>query len=212
MARASRISAWCLGLTLFLLAGTLTATKLMARRQPQPLAKPLATIPMEIAGWTGMAAPDPSEEVQGVLKASSILSRIYTHGGTSVELFIAFYAEQRAGESMHSPRVCLPANGWEISQPGSEPVVVAGERYKINRYIVQKGLERMTVLYWYQSRSEIVANEYLGKMLLIRNTILNGATAGSIVRLTFYDRPGAIPQAVDLAEHIIPEMRKCIGG
>jgi EpsI family protein len=207
----SRTSAWCLALTVSMLAGTLMATKLVARRKPQPLAQPLTSIPTQIDGWTGTSGQDLSDEVQGVLKASSFLSRVYRRGGSTVELFIAFYAEQRAGESMHSPRVCLPGNGWEIGGYGSEKVPVGDQRYTINRYVVEKGMERMTVLYWYQSRSGIVASEYLGKVMLIKNTILDGATAGSIVRLTFTDRPGAIPEAVGLASHLIPEVRKCIG-
>jgi len=208
----SRTSALCLALTLFMLVGTLTATKLVARRKPQPLAQPLTSIPTQIDGWAGTSGGDLSEEVQGVLKATNVLSRVYQRGGTTIELFIAYYAEQRAGESMHSPRNCLPGNGWEIGAYSGEQVPVGDQRYTINRYVVEKGLERMTVLYWYQSRSGIVASEYLGKVLLIKNTILDGVTGGSIVRLTFTDRPGAVPEAVGLASHLIPEVRKCIGG
>ncbi len=211
MPEASRTTAWCLALTVSVLACTLTATKLAARRKSQPLAQPLTSIPTEIDGWSASPGPDLPEQVQGVLNATSVLTRVYQRGGNAIDLFIAFYAEQRAGESMHSPRHCLPGNGWEISAHGSQLVAVGDERYTVNRYVVQKDLERLMVLYWYQSRSGIVASEYLGKVLLIRNTILDGATAGSIVRLTFPDRPGAIPEAVALAARIIPEVQKCFG-
>jgi hypothetical protein len=33
----------------------------------------------------------------------------------------------------------------------------------------------------------------------------------SIEGLTFPDRPGAVPEPVGLASHLIPEVRKCIG-
>jgi EpsI family protein len=212
MPQTSRARVWCLAFTAIMLAGTLTATKVVGQRKPQPLVHPLTSIPMQIGGWAGAPAEDLSEEVQGVLKATSTLSRVYQRGPSAVQLFIAFYAEQRAGESMHSPTVCLPANGWEISAYATQPVPVGTERYTVNRYVVQKGLDRLTVLYWYQSRSEIVANEYYGKMLLIRNAVLKGDTAGSIVRLTFQDRPDAIPDAVGFASRVIPEVRKCFGG
>lgn len=212
MPALSRTGALCLTLTVSMLAGTLLATKLAARRSPQPLALPLTNIPLVMDGWFGVPGADLPEEVQGVLKATSLLSREYHRDRSTVDLFIAFYAEQRAGESMHSPRVCLPGAGWEIGAYGSEQVPVGSERYTINRYVVEKGLERMTVLYWYQSRSSVVASEYLGKVLLIKNTIMDGATAGSIVRLTFADRPGAVQEAVGLASHLIPEVKKCIGG
>jgi EpsI family protein len=182
----------------------------MDRRKPQPLARPLASIPTQIDGWIGAPGPELPEDIQGVLKASNVLSRFYQRGDRAIDLFIAFYAEQRAGESMHSPKVCLPGSGWEIGGYGSERVAVGDQSYTINRYVVEKGLERLTVLYWYQSRSGIVASEYLGKLLLIKNAILEGTASGSIVRLTFNDRPGAIPEAVQLASYLIPEVRKCL--
>ena len=212
MMNTARTGSWYWAATVLLLAATFTATKLTDHRRPQPLARPLETIPASIDGWTGTPGPELPGDIQGVLKATSFLSRIYQRGGHSVEFFVAFYAEQRAGESMHSPKVCLPANGWEIGEYGSERVAVGNQRVKINRYVVQKGLDRMTVLYWYQSRSGIIANEYLGKALLIKDALLEGTAAGSIVRLTFSDRPGAIPEALDLASHIIPEVRTCFGG
>lgn len=207
----SRLGSVCLVATVGMLAATLTATRLSDRRKPQALARPLDLISNSIDGWSGVPGPDLPQDVQGVLKASSFLSRIYKRGGNSIELFVAFYAEQRAGESMHSPQVCLPANGWEIGEYGSEVVPVGGRHYNVNRYIVQKGLERMTVLYWYQSRSGIIANEYLGKALLIKDALLDGTAAGSIVRLTFGDRPGAIPEAVGFASRVIPEVKNCFG-
>ena len=212
MISTTRKSSWCLAVTLVLLAATLTATKLSDRRKPQPLVRPLEAIPTSLGGWTGTPGPELPGDIQGVLKATSFLSRIYQRGGHTIELFVAFYAEQRAGESMHSPKVCLPANGWEIGEYGSEQVAVGDQRIKINRYVVQKGLDRMTVLYWYQSRSGIIANEYLGKALLIKDALLEGTAAGSIVRLTFTERPGAIPEALALASQVIPEVRSCFGG
>jgi hypothetical protein len=105
MLRPYRASFWPLALTVFMLAGTLTATRLMDRRKPQPLARPLTSIPAQIDGWTGTPGPPLAEHVQGVLNATSFLSRIYQRKDSAVELFIAFYANQRAGESMHSPTV-----------------------------------------------------------------------------------------------------------
>ena len=37
----------------------------------------------------------------------------------------------------------------------------------------------MRVFYWYQSKDRIVADEYVGKILLIRDTVVDGHTAGT---------------------------------
>ena len=67
------------------------------------------------------------------------------------------------------------------------------------------------MFYWYQSKTRIVASEYLGKVLLARDTVLNGHTAGSIVRIMFPDTPTASAEGVAFATRLIPEVERCFG-
>jgi EpsI family protein len=53
----------------------------------------------------------------------------------------------------------------------------------VNRYIVQKGLDRQLVLYWYQSHGRVVASEYTSKLYLIRDAIALNRTDGSMIRV-----------------------------
>ena len=89
--------------TLLLVAATLGASMLADRRHPTPLGRPLATIGSKIAGWTLAADLPLQEDILTQLKPTSYLSRIYLKGSSRVELLIVYYADQRAGESMHSP-------------------------------------------------------------------------------------------------------------
>jgi EpsI family protein len=53
----------------------------------------------------------------------------------------------------------------------------------VNRYVVQKGLDRQLVLYWYQSHGRVVASEYWGKFYLIRDAVRLNRTDGALVRV-----------------------------
>jgi EpsI family protein len=53
-----------------------------------------------------------------------------------------------------------------------------------NRYIVQKGNDRILVLYWFQSHGRIVASEYWSKFYLIADAMRLDRSDGAIVRLT----------------------------
>jgi EpsI family protein len=143
---------------------------------------------------------------------TDFVSRVYSQAGKQLDLFIAYYAEQRSGESMHSPKHCLPGSGWEIWQYGSVDVPIRGGRsVTVNKYSIHKGSEREVVLYWYQSGSRVIASEYLGKFLLMRDAVLDGRTDGSLVRIVLPDRPGAVEQAVAFAAELIPEVQRCYG-
>lgn len=196
--------------TLGLLAATLAVSGLTADRKSEPLARPLTSIPRAMAGFTASDEPALDAETLAQLKPTSYLSRAYNRPGLRADLFIAFYSQQRAGESMHSPRHCLPGSGWEIWDYGKTTVRAANREYGVNKYSISKDRERLLVLYWYQSRDRIIASEYLGKVLLARDALMQNSTAGSIVRIIVPDRPGSLEAARELAAQVIPAMQHCI--
>jgi EpsI family protein len=200
-----------LAATFLLLAGTLAASKLMAHRKSEALVQPLTTISRRMAGFSAVENPPLDEGTLRTLNPTSYISRTYSNGSLNAELFIAFYAQQRAGESMHSPKHCLPGAGWEIWNYDSMEVPAAGRVYSVNKYSISRDSERRLVLYWYQSRDRIIASEYLGKLLLARDTLLQNATAASIVRLILPDQPGASEIARTFAGELIPQVQMCFG-
>lgn len=202
---------WQLIGAFLLLTTTLVASKLTESRKPELLAEPLDTIGWNIAGFTGSDNPRLSDGILKKLLADSYLARTYSKPGVNADLFIAFYTQQRAGESMHSPKHCLPGSGWEIADYGTTDIPVKGQHFTVNKYTVSKGQERMLVLYWYQSRNRIIASEYMGKILLARDALLHNSTAGSIVRITVPDQPEALKNACDFAADLIPQVQHCFG-
>jgi EpsI family protein len=54
---------------------------------------------------------------------------------------------------------------------------------QVNQFVIQKGLDRQLVYYWYQGRGRIVANEYRNKALLMFDAARLHRTNGGLVRL-----------------------------
>ena len=194
-----------------MLAGTLVAARLTSYRLGGALAEPLETIPWELAGFVGSANPPLQQSVLNELRASNYIARTYRTSGLEADLFVAYYAQQRAGESMHSPKHCLPGGGWEIWKFDMLHAQVGGAVYGINKYSISHEGERRIVLYWYQSRERVFASEYLGKLLLARDALLQHSTAAAIVRIIVPDNEQAMPGATVLASAMIREMQRCFG-
>ena len=112
---------------------------------------------------------------------------------------------------MHSPKHCLPGAGWEIWDYGSSNIAMGGRNFEVNKYSIQNGGDRRLVLYWYQSKGRIIASEYMGKILLARDALLQNSTAASIVRIIVPDQPGALEYARDFASELIPEVQHAFG-
>ena len=74
----------------------------------------LSALPYAIEEWAGAEAPPLDAETVRILSADSVINRTYTAGdGIPVGLYVAYYAKQRPGVSIHSPLHCLPGTGWE---------------------------------------------------------------------------------------------------
>ena len=203
--------AWQFLLTVLLLAVTLVASSLSERRRSDSLARPLQNIDTQLAGWRAVSDEALGAQVLKVLLPTSYLARNYQKRDLQLGLFIAFYAQQRAGESMHSPKHCLSGSGWEIWNYDTVFVPVAGRQVRVNKYSIHNAGQRMLMFYWYQSRQRIIASEYLAKILLVRDALVDGRTAGSLVRITVPDVPGAPEEAVTFASGLIPQVDRCFG-
>src|SRR5579864_7784036 len=130
-----------------LLGTTLLSGGLTSRRVPEPLAVPLDQIDSTIEEWRAagdQALPAPTLHA---LAPTSYLVRTYQKDKTRLDLFIAFYAQQRAGESMHSPKHCLPGAGWEIWKHDSAFLSIHGRQVQINKYSIQNAGSRMLMFY-----------------------------------------------------------------
>ena len=175
----------------FLLAAALlalTAAFLHARDTQEVTLQrePLATFPRYLGTRTGIDYTIP-KEVLDVLGNGDFLLRLYpdTAGAPDVDLFVAYFASQRAGDTMHSPKNCLPGAGWspvrsevrKIQAPGFAP-------FPANEYLIAKGADRKLVLYWYQAHNRAVASEYWAKFYLVADAMRHNRSDGSLIRIT----------------------------
>jgi EpsI family protein len=157
-----------------------------SRGETPPSDRSLDGFPKEIGGWRMIQQGVMEQDVKDVLRADDYITREYAASPEKVaNLFVAFFKSQRAGQTPHSPKNCLPGSGWvwTIADTVSVPVPGRAAPIEINRYLVSKGESRSMVLYWYQSRDRVVASEYKAAALVAWDAIRYNRTDTSLVRV-----------------------------
>jgi EpsI family protein len=150
-----------------------------------PEASRLAALPLEIDDWRGRDLGRLDRDTEVELQADNYLLRRYTRNGMAADLFIAYYATQRSGHTIHSPLNCLPGTGWEWVERRRERVLVGpGRDIDINGNIARKNGQQDLVYYWYQSHGRAVASEYRNKLLLVQDALTLHRSEGALVRVT----------------------------
>jgi EpsI family protein len=170
----------------------------------------LNRFPIRIDQYVGMDESFSSSILKN-LGVDEYLMRRYSDGVHPVWLYLGYYGNQMEGAVPHSPRHCYPGGGWFPLKHGIEKISVDSSGRKdifVNRYVFSRGQERECVIYWYQSRGRAVANEYVEKMYLIRDSIFRNRSDGALVRISASSDTGnekeTLDRLVSFAQRIYP--------
>ncbi len=145
---------------------------------------PLRELPYTLGSWTGQEQPLESRIVQAVGVSDYANRLFFNQLDPPVQLYVGYYASQRTGDTIHSPKNCLPGAGWDPVQSGYATIAVPdGRKIVVNEYVIQQGLDKQLVFYWYQGRGRVVASEYAGKFWMVADAISRNRTDGALVRL-----------------------------
>jgi EpsI family protein len=141
-------------------------------------------LPVTIDRWRGYPAAPFANDAVAQLGVDDYTNRFYvSEGATPIAVYVGYYSSQREGDTIHSPRNCLPGAGWSAMEAGRQDLSTANGHVTVNRYVIAKGLDRQMVLYWYQGRNRVIANEYENKLLLMLDAGTLHRTNGGLVRL-----------------------------
>lgn len=178
--------------------------------EPVVSPQPLRNLPNAVGNWNAQEQPLPEQIVQAV-GVSDYVNRVYIRpSNPPVQLYVGYYASQRTGDTMHSPKNCLPGAGWDPIYAGYATIPLpSAQEIVVNEYVIQKDLNKQMVWYWYQGRGRVIASEYAGKFWMVTDAILRNRTDGALVRLITPMRDGdakARTRLTEFAQSLFPDL------
>lgn len=203
----------------FIPAAMLVVGGAVLAAKPEPVSMPLrgdlTTLPSTLLGTPSSDRAIDSLEVK-VSGTTNHLMRVY--GDTlspAFTLYVGYHAAQDQANQMHSPRNCLPGAGWQVLTSGE----TRAGGHPVNRYLIEyKGVKAL-VIYWYQGRGRVTADEFQVKMHLFADASKTGRSEEALVRLVIpmgsAKRDGLTEQqaealGVQAATALIPEIDRVL--
>jgi exosortase D (VPLPA-CTERM-specific) len=130
-----------------------------------------------------------ANNILGQLKLTDYINTTYrpVDGGMPVGLYVAYYASQRYGAQIHSPRTCLPGGGWEFNELKDREVAGVKNRdggpLVVNRVVMRKGKDAQVVYYWFDERGRDITSEYTAKWFKFWDALMLNRTDGALIRV-----------------------------
>jgi len=157
-----------------------------ARVDAAPSRQDFTMLSMNEGVWIGRRDRLDGIYLQTLKLDDYVLADFNAAGRPPVNLYVAYYNSQRKGESVHSPRSCIPGGGWHIN--GIEPRDIAlpggAGLLSVNRVVIERGDVKQVVYYWFDQRGRVLTNEYLVKWYIFWDSLTRNRTDGAMLRLT----------------------------
>ena len=167
--------------------------------------------------WTGHRDRLDGVYLEALKLDDYVLADFNSSGHPPVNLYVAYYNSQRKGESVHSPRSCIPGGGWHIDGIESRDISLASGagNLSVNRVVIERGDVKQVVYYWFDQRGRVLTNEYLVKWYIFWDSLTRNRTDGAMLRLTVPVLAGqseadADRALVEFARAIVPALRPYI--
>lgn len=173
-------------LTLILLFNVLVFI-LPDRQEVMPDRTEFSFFPTVINGWVGHREFLSGEYLRVLKLSDYFLANYSNYKDDTVNFYSAYYNTQRKGISAHSPKSCLPGDGWEIVDFRAIKII---DGMTVNRAVIARGEEKSLLYYWFDQRGRILNNEYMVKWYMFWDALVKNRTDGALLRLTTNVRPG----------------------
>ena len=197
-----------------LMAATAFLTQARSSSEVFPPREPLSSLPNQYGAWVGREMII-DQQTLDILGAGEFLSRKFDNSDQPqpwIDLLIAYFPSQKAGDTIHTPDHCLRGAGWiptqreviQLSRPD-------GSTFPANRWVASMAGERWLVIYWFQAHDRAVASEYVSKYYLVNDSIRMNRSDGALVRLITPIASQESPDAAQarllgLGNQIIPQL------
>ena len=212
--RAANSKYWLL--IAVLLGGGIFINWFQQRGEAEIQRKPLAQLPETLGEWRQKGDEMRfGEQTESVLRVSDYTQRYYVApDGRVANLYVGYYASQRAGASYHSPQNCLPGAGWVMREPQTVQITTpAGKTFTANRYRIENGTYDEIMIYWYTGRGRAEASEYRDKINTVWDSVTRRRSDGALVRVMTSvggDEQAAVKAAIDLSARLADNLSEFV--
>jgi len=149
--------------------------------------RPLSQALLDIEGWKSNGVIALEKEIVKALELDEYANQSYSNGSERIFLYIGYYFSKKKLGAAHDPLVCFPGQGWVASKIRKGDLKVSPEANGSVSYsamIVEQGLKKEFILYWYQAYDRTASNTFYQKIIAFRQKVFHQPEDNAFVRIS----------------------------
>jgi exosortase D (VPLPA-CTERM-specific) len=154
--------------------------------EKKPISQSFNAFPLAIEEWKGERQFIDQQFIEE-LDLSDYVSIDYSKNDSMpINLYVAYYASQQKGKSIHSPETCLPGSGWVFKNAGTVNIPLSDKTSSsitVMRALMEKDGNMQLVYFWFNQRGRILTNAYEMKIYNFWDSLVKRRTDGALIRV-----------------------------
>ncbi|HPA16004.1 MAG TPA: EpsI family protein [Desulfobacterales bacterium] len=134
--------------------------------------------------WTGNGPISLDKKVMESLELDDYINQSYSNGTETVSLYVGYYLTAKKVGAAHSPLVCFPGQGWQVSDTGRESVTVGDHDIDASVMVVSRGDVKDLIIYWFQAFDKTSSGTFLQKIQTLWSKIIHSREDNAFVRIS----------------------------
>lgn len=167
-----------------LIIAVIVSSPFFEREETIVVSKPLFQFPTMLGQWRASESRLPPS-IEAVAGASEYYyGDFLSPSNDKVNVYIAYYQDQKQGAAPHSPKVCIPGDGWVITN--DEPVSIKsknGKSYEVSRLIITKDKHTIVTYYWLKQGKNVFRQQFMARLNLIWFAIAENRADAALIRM-----------------------------
>ena len=167
-----------------MIIAVIVSSPFIEREDTVVVSKSLSQFPEMLGQWRASESRLPPS-VEAVAGASEYFyGDFFSPSNNKVNLYIAYYQDQKQGPAPHSPKVCIPGDGWVITS--DTPVLIkssTGKSYEVSRLIISKDEHTIITYYWLKQGENIYRQQFVARFNLIWFAIKENRADAALIRM-----------------------------
>ena len=138
----------------------------------------------DIEGWENSGLIQIDQRIVDELKLDGYVNNFFSNSEGVVSLYIGYYSSSQKVSAAHSPLVCFPGQGWDLSDFEEKSVKVGDHTVNLMRIIAAAPERKELLIYWFQAYEKTSPGEFLQKINALLAKFIDGREDNAFVRVT----------------------------
>jgi EpsI family protein len=138
----------------------------------------------DIEGWKKSGLIQIDTRIVDVLNLDDYVNNHFSNGNAIVSLYIGYYRTSKKVAAAHSPLVCFPGQGWDLSDFEEKSLKVGNHMINLMRIIASTPQRKELLIYWFQAYEKTSSGTFYQKINTLLSKFIDGREDNAFVRVT----------------------------